>query len=1139
VLRSHSRSRSSCRFALSRCVASAALLAACNKDPVDPVSISRLSANPATLAPGGSTTVEWATQHAVDCAGAGTLPGWAGAKTASGSETFIVGTEGVYEVRLDCRDARNGSASAAVGVTVSAAPPALTIDSFSATPAEIVAGEVTTLKWTTTGAASCAALGTLPGWSGALPVAGRRTLAVAMTGNYDAALSCTDGKGRTVVAQVSVRVLASPLACGGRGAFPTSTVRIANTGRKLAPLGRMTAVGNFPTGGRLSPDGRFYWSVSAGHGRNDVQIVDVATGEVVQVLPLPGAYGEMVFSKDGRHAYVSGEPKGNSIPFGPTKGDDGDVIHVFDVDIASGGAVERDPIPVPATIGGSARINDFPPDLAHVPPVLGTLPSFPVALALSEDDKTLLAVLYNADKVALIDVASGDATMLPVGAYPYGLAIERSGRFAYVSNAYDGTLSKIDLSARSVAGTIWGLGGPKGDRNSQPQRILADPARDRLYVAVTNFDGVAVIDTSIDSVSRFISLKRTEGFGSQPMALAESADGGTLYVADAGENAVVAIALVDRPGSGAKAFEVIGKIPTADYTTDVNVTPDGCTLVWTAGRGSGAGPNPTYGRPLDTPPRVNNDSHGGLYPSYVPDMLVGHVGVLPTPSDSTFAGMTAVVDATVTPENAQSPPADTPVHGAKNPDGTYAPSDKMRYVFYVVRENRTYDQIFGSDPRGDGDPALQVLEDNGVNVPATGPAGPGRGVTPNAHALSRMFVLLDRFFEDSEVSVDGHVITAGAYANNYSVRSMHANYSNRGRPAQDIGVYPISFPPKHFLFDQAVRQNISFRNYGELSGGAAPVASDDGRATYLQVLANSDTAHYPSNLFIGCFPVNNDAPNSPQCAFDAGLGAAPLLAQSRIDAFNATFTVQVASCLPQTIGTPACLVPRFNYLIMPNNHTNGTGAGARDPLAMCADNDLATGQLVDILSHSAIWPQSVIFVVEDDSQDGADHVDAHRAPALVIGPYVKHGGQVIHTRYDQYSAIRTMELILGMRPLSVFDAVATPMYDAFTATPDVTPYTAIMPEQDIKAVNPAGAANAALSAALPYERLDAVPQQLNDRILWQRVHGANAAPPPPGPNASRAEAARAGIAWSLWQSYRDDHEKARTALRAALDYADD
>jgi hypothetical protein len=194
---------------------------------------------------------------------------------------------------------------------------------------------------------------------------------------------------------------------------------------------------------------------------------------------------------------------------------------------------------------------------------------------------------------------------------------------------------------------------------------------------------------------------------------------------------------------------------------------------------------------------------------------------------------------------------------------------------------------------------------------------------------------------------------------------------------------------------------------------------------------------------------------------------------------------------------------------MPSDHTNGTGTGSRDPLAMCADNDLGMGQLVQIISASKIWPQSVIFVVEDDSQDGADHIDAHRAPAFVIGPWVKHGGQVVHTHYDQLSVIRTIELILGMQPLSVFDAVATPMYDAFSTTADNTPYTAIMPTQDIQAVNPASAANAALSAKLPFDKLDAVPQAISDRILWQRVYGANSEPPPPGPHASRREHQRA------------------------------
>ena len=900
----------------------------------------------------------------------------------------------------------------------------------------------------------------------------------------------------------------------------TVNVLIANSGRKLSPLGRVTTVGNFPTGGRLSPDGRHYWSVSAGHGQNDVHIVDVATGEVTQVLPLPGSYGQMVFSSDGRRAYVSGTPKGTSTPSGPTLGDEGDVIHVFDVDPASGQATELAPIPLPVTTGGSGRRNGFPPD--------PNLPNGPAGLAITPDGATLLVALYNADQVAIIDAGTGAASTVAVGAYPFAVGLERSGRYAYVTNAYDGTVSKIDVAAGEVTATIAGVGGPDGDHNAQPQYVLADPIRDQVYVAVTNHDGVAVLDTNGDGLLRFISLKRPEGYGTQPVALALSAEADTLYVASAGESSITAIALPGHTGAGFGAYDVIGKLPTADYATDVAVTPDGCTLVWQAGRGVGSGPNPhlcsTHGCPaLHNSP----DPDVSPYPSYIPDLLIGRVGVVPTPADTAFARLTRLVDAAQAPANAQGPPAGTPLHGPLQADGSYAPSERIQYVFYVVKENRTYDQVFGSDLRGNGDPALEVIEDNcgpeNTEFMGTDRNHPGCGTTPNTHALSRMFVLLDNFYEDSEVSTDGHVITTGAYATNYSLKSMHQDYANRARPPQEVGVFPVTFPPKYFLFDQLVIQGIRFRNYGELSGGATPHLGDDGRSTFPQVIANSNQRSYPSEIFNGCL-LNDDAPNSPLCAFDCGLGCkgTAVLAQSRIDAFNRDFQAQLL----------AQAVPNFNYLIMMSDHTNGVSDGARDPLSMVADNDLGVGQLVDLVSHSDIWPESVIFVVEDDSQDGADHVDAHRAPALMIGPYVKHGGEVVHTRYDQLSVVRSIELILGLEPLSVFDAVATPMYDAFTPTPDLTPYTAIQPEKGLLDVCPCpnSEANAALSAALPYSEVDRVPQSINDRILWQRVHGAASSPPPPGPNASPLEAARADAVLKLYAKYARNPDKARMSI---------
>jgi DNA-binding beta-propeller fold protein YncE len=879
---------------------------------------------------------------------------------------------------------------------------------------------------------------------------------------------------------------------------------IGNSGRNLTPLGRMTTVGNFPTGGALSPDGRWYWSVSSGYGLNDARIVEVASGAVKQVLPLPGAYGAMVFAPDGRHAYISGEPRGDTTPAGPTQGDAGDVIHVFSVDPASGQASEEAPISLPSTVGGSGRLHDLPPD--------PSLPGFPVGIAITPDGKTLVVALNNADQAAVVDIASGSASTVPTGAYPYAAAVEPQGKYAYVSSAYDGTLTKIDIASHSIAGVIRGLGGPDGDTNSQPQYLLVDARRKLLYAAVTNHDGVAVVDLASDKLTQFISLKRAEGYGTAPVGLALAPDGSTLYVADAGESAVAAIALTAR--GSYKPYQLIGRIPTADYTHDVQVTPDACNLVWTAARGSGAGPNPDY---CCGP---NQASAPSPYPSYTLSLLTGRVGVTGLPGDADFAGYSALVDQQIHVAGGVTAPPDTPVVG---PDG--GASTRIKYVFYVIRENRTYDQIFGTVPRGNGDPKLQLLEDNcgAANTAFEGPdrGFRGCGTTPNQHALSRQFLLLDNFYEDSEVSADGHVIATGAYATDEVTKNIHGDYSGRGRPA-DEGVAPISFPPQYFLFDQLARQGISFHNYGELSGGAAPLFGDDGRWTYPIVELNTVLAYSPE---IGCAE-NADPlfPNTPACSYDSGLGKAPPLGLSRIDVFNAEFQLQAL------LG----LVPQFNLLLIRNDHTTGASPGKLDPLSEIADNDLGVGQLVDLVSHSPIWPQSAIFVIEDDSQDGADHVDAHRAPAFVISPYAQHGGKLVHSHYDQYSMIRTMELILGMPPLSLNDALAVPMYDAFTATPDLTPYAAITPEFGVGKLIPANAvspATAALSRALPYDRADAVPQALNDRILWERVYGPGAVPPHPGPHASAIEERRARAAWRAFHRGAD----VRKALGAAPD----
>jgi len=869
-------------------------------------------------------------------------------------------------------------------------------------------------------------------------------------------------------------------------------------GRRLAAAGRMTTVGDFPSGGALSPNGRFYWAVDSGHGRNDVTIVDTGTGRVVQVLPLPGAYGGVAFASDGRTAYVSGEPTGNSHPAGPVQGAAGDVIHRFAVDPIHGQAWETAPITLPATSGGTAQAEAGNP-LSFILQPPGPGPSsglaWPIGLAVSADGRTLVAALNQADQTALIDTTSGVARLVKVGRYPFGAAVD--GRTAYVSNELDGTISVIDLGSATVTRTI-----TVGPANSHPEALLADPGSHRLYATITNLDEVAMIDPATGgvehvSVGRRASRPGTTTPGTAPVGLAVSPDRRTLYVADAGEDAVAVIAL-----GGSHPDQLAGRIPTAAYTSGVAVTPDGKHLVWLAAKGLGAGPNPGYGQHFAA-------SEAAPYGQYVPDMLLGRVGVLDTPSPGALRALTRAANNAVHPANLSAAPPGTPVH-----DPAGGPSRQISHVFYIVKENRTYDQIFGSNPKGDGDPSLELFDDNGVS-------GPAAGVTPNAHRLADRFGLLDHFYADSEVSVDGHLITSSGYATDFVQRSLHANYAGRGR-VLNAGQDPVTFPPNAFIFDQAARQGVTFHNDGELSAGVTP-QGNDGRPTFPTVAANTSYDYPP---FFGCdnaglVPVTA-ADHAVACDTDSGtLGPAGYagVAHSRFDWFQQQFQRQIAT------GT----VPSLTYLTLPNDHTNGVHKDYPTPKALVADNDLGLGQIVDLISHSSIWSSSAIFVVEDDSQDGADHVDAHRMPAFVISPWSRGG--VVSTRYDQFSALRTIELITGLRPLSLNDALAEPMYDAFVsggAGPDVTPYTALMPTQPLGAV--VSAQPAGIDAALPLGT-DIAPQRLLDEALWRSVYGALTRPPAPGPRASAVEEARARAALTAFARGLD--------LTAALRGGDD
>ena len=858
-------------------------------------------------------------------------------------------------------------------------------------------------------------------------------------------------------------------------------LHLLDNGRRLHPLGRQVRLGQFPTGGAVTPNGRWYWTVSAGRGQNDVRIVDVRHPRVRQTLVLPGASGGIAMDPAHSLAYVSGIAessfKSQATPADvPGKG--GNVIHVFSYSPTTGVAQRAGVIPVPPPSDA--------PAVQNFPPAPTTKNSWPDRLAVSPDGGKLLVPLNLADEAAVVDVKTKKVAYVKTGDYPYGAAILRDGKTGLVSNETPGTVSVVDLATATKIKDI-----TVGPHLSHPEAIAVDPKADRAYVALANSDQVAVIDTKTFVLSATIAVGRVEGLGTSPVALTVTPDGRRLLVALAGTDQIAVVAL---PAAGVTAprYATVASLPTAQYPDDVQVVAGKpLRVLYISGKGQGTGPNP--GGPQPNSPLDSDE--GIVQTQYLPLLNRGTAGIAALPTGARLRSLTRIADAEPRPVDAQPPPSGTPLRA----DGP------IKHVFYIVKENRTYDQVLGDVARGDGDPKLALF---------------GGDITPNAHALVNRFPLVDHLYADSEASIDGHFWTSAASVSDYVNKAWFENYGSRGRP-YDFGVFSVTWPSNGFLFDQAQRQGISYFNYGEAIAGTVPLTDKDRTSAETQAVIDkfqhSDLGSaavgnivpagqcYPNDASIGHDVIASAAldqlPPTKQSAetYDTSLpsGAKPL-AESRYDCFAKRFAAQLATNS----------VPAFNYMVMPNDHTEVLTAGARTPRAMIADNDEAVGRVADLISHSSIWASSAIFVIEDDSQDGPDHVDAHRMPAFVISPYAKNA--VIHDRYDMLSVIRSFELILGMHPLGLYDALATPMYDAFSPTPvNSAPYTYIPAKVPLVQYNPAGTAGARASAALPH-CLDCESRRTEDALLWKSIHGWRSTPPPPGPNAQTAHDAANG-----------------------------
>jgi hypothetical protein len=360
-------------------------------------------------------------------------------------------------------------------------------------------------------------------------------------------------------------------------------------------------------------------------------------------------------------------------------------------------------------------------------------------------------------------------------------------------------------------------------------------------------------------------------------------------------------------------------------------------------------------------------------------------------------------------------------------------SSPIKYVFYILQENRTYDQVLADMPGGNGDTSLLLF---------------GRRITPNHHALADDFVLLDNYYVDGEVSADGHNWSMGAYATDYMEKNWPTSYGSRGRGATgDVALNKL------YIWDQASLHNVSYRTYGEFIG-----ADNTAR---IPVLKGHFTPEYPVHDL-----------RDPDTM--------------RYRVWEKDFDSLLA----------AGAVPRLTTMRMLSDHTEGTAAGRPTPYAHVADNDLAVGKLVEHVSKSPIWANTVIFIVEDDAQNGPDHVDAHRTTAYVAGGYVKRHF-VDHSMYSTSSMIRTMELILGLPPMTQYDASATPMWRCFASSPDPAVFASLPANIDLHAVNPGGTKLAAMAKGLNFGEIDRVPDELMNAMLWKAIKGENVRTPSP------------------------------------------
>lgn len=758
----------------------------------------------------------------------------------------------------------------------------------------------------------------------------------------------------------------------------------------LTPVGKSLRLGDLPLHIAVSPSQKWAAVTNNGQSTQTIQLIDVKAGVVADSIIIPKSWGGLVFSDDEKSLYASGG-NDNWILQYTIQGSKLSTVDTFklgkpwpnEISVA-GIAVDnaRGLLYAVTKMDNSLYVMDM---RRHEILKRLALGAEGYTCLLSRDKNKLYISVWGAEKVLVFNTRSSEfIRSIPVGSHPNDLCLTAKGNRMFVANANDNTVSIIDPVKGKVVETL----------------------------------NAALYPGSLT--------------GSTTNGVALSGDERTLFVANA-DNNCLAVYDVSKPGaSRSKGF-----IPTGWYPTCARVI--GKTIYVANGKGFSSFPNPDGPNPTGQGQSVSLHLGDAVKPRQVQyiggGLMMGTMSMIPIPDEKQLAVYS------------QAALHNSPYHKlteleTNGEEGNPVPSrvgdpSPIKHVFYIIKENRTYDQVLGDMPEGNGDTSLVLF---------------GEKITPNQHALAREFVLLDNFYVDGEVSSDGHNWSMGAYATDFLEKNWPTSYGRRGGKEISSGLNPMGNSKSGYIWDQANRYGITYRTYGEFANDGKP---------NIPVLKD----HFCPTFSTVFFRFRDTA---------------------RVRQWAKEFDSLV------TAGT----LPQLMTIRLPNDHTEGAAAGKPTPFAHVADNDLAVGMLIEHLSKSPVWKESVVFILEDDAQNGPDHVDAHRSPAYVAGGLVKRHF-VDHIPYTTSSVLRTIELILGMPPMTQYDAGATPMWRCFAREADLKAF-AIQPcTVNLNEVNPDHTTLAALSRGLDFSKEDLVPDEVMNNIIWKAVKGEHASLPAP------------------------------------------